>query len=60
MQLWKMIKRINNYFNKLDDNIPYIGDIIPNNWKQVRKFLIILISIILCLAIFTIVLSFII
>lgn len=58
MNILKQIKKIYEAITNIPDNQVTIIDIIPKNWKQLKKLIIAVLSILLGLVIFTIILSF--
>ena len=54
----KQIKKFNEALDNIEENRVAIIDLIPKNWKQLKKLIIAVLSILLGLAIFTLILSF--
>ncbi len=58
MNILEQIKKINEALDNIEENRVAIVDIIPKNWNQLKKLIIAVLSILLGLAIFTLILSF--
>lgn len=57
MKIFETIKKINDFFDKLDNNKPHILDIIPKTKGQLKFGFLLLVFSILSLAVFTLILS---
>ena len=58
MDILNQIKKISEAMANMEENRVAIVDIIPKNWHQLKKLIIAVLSILLGLAMFTLILSF--